>query len=226
MNKKKPIKNTTLKAKKESITSEPKFPYTLTPASLRKLLDLIPNSPKPTKVNKETLQTWGFMNSNDSYNIRVLKAVGMIDSSNVPTQVYIDFMSPTTGPAALGQEIRKVYSKLFETNNDPAHAPNEDLKRFFNVHSGGAEETLRLQMETFKALASYATFGASDTLENPGIGSAPGSNTNGQMSSKNLPQNGPITNINLHIHLPENKTKADYEAIIDRIGEAIYKTNQ
>ncbi|HEV7702276.1 MAG TPA: DUF5343 domain-containing protein [Candidatus Paceibacterota bacterium] len=225
MKNKKSIKTKSLRTKKESITSEPKFPYTLTPASLRKLLDLIPNSPKPTKVNKDTLKAWGFMNSNDSYNIRVLKAVGMIDSSNAPTQLYIDFMSPVSGPAALGKEIRKVYSKLFETSNDPANASNEDLKRFFNVHSGGAEETLRLQMETFKALASYATFGASDALENPSAGGTAGSNGSGQVSSQKLPQNGPAINIDLHIHLPENKTKAEYEAIIDRIGEAIYKTN-
>jgi hypothetical protein len=32
----------------------------------------------------------------------------------------------------------------------------------------------------------------------------------------------PIVNINLHIHLPENKSRRDYETIIEDIGRYIF----
>lgn len=207
----------------KGVNGEPKFPYTLTPSSLRKLLGEIPNRTKPPKLNRDTLKAWGYMNTNDQYNLRVLKSIGLIsESTNEPTQMYTDFMSPTTGPIILGKALQSVYAKLFETVLEPAKASNEDLKRFFNVYSGGSEETIRLQMETFKALASYATFGSSDVLERPDL--ALGNLEHSSPASINR-RAEPSLNISLHIHLPENKTKTEYEAIIDRIAEKIFKTD-
>lgn len=213
MAEKKTTKKTALSNK--TVTSEPKFPYTKTPGSLRRLLQEIPTKPKPPKFNKDTLQAWGYMNSNDQYNIRVLKAVGLVSPSNETTSVYAEFMSPETGALVLGKEVKKVYEQLFDTVSEPEKASDEELRRFFNVHSGGSDETLRLQMQTFKALASHATFGESDALEGA-VGGVHG----GRLQGGN--KGGPTININLHIHLPENKTKLEYEAIIDRIAASIY----
>src|SRR5262245_47129149 len=86
-------------------TGEPRYPYTVAPKSLRRILELIPERPKPPKINHSTLKTWGFRSHNDHSVLRVLKGVGLLSSSGEPTNSYADYMKPGTGAAALGKLI-------------------------------------------------------------------------------------------------------------------------
>src|SRR5438132_3472218 len=74
--------------------TQPKFPYSNKPNSLRKFLEQIPKRPKPAKVNADTLKGWGLKDSNDYSIIRVLKALGLVGSNGEPTEAYITFMTP------------------------------------------------------------------------------------------------------------------------------------
>ncbi|MCI0532049.1 MAG: DUF5343 domain-containing protein, partial [candidate division Zixibacteria bacterium] len=87
-------KKTAADASSSRVTSIPKFPYATTPNALRKFLQLVPQKPKPPKVNINTLQAWGLKNTNDKSIIRVLKALGLVDSNNEPTERYTEFMLP------------------------------------------------------------------------------------------------------------------------------------
>ena len=135
-------------------TSEPKFPYTPVPNSLRKFLKAVPSKPKPPRLTAEVLKSWGFTSSNDRYVIGILKKVDFLDSSGVPTHNYEAFMSKGTGPATLGTQLRRVYAPLFEASHRPHQDNQEDLKRLFHIHSGGSEGTINLQIQTFKAYAN------------------------------------------------------------------------
>lgn len=200
-----------------STHGDPKYPYSLTPNSLRRFLGMIPNKPRPPKITGETLKVWGFKNTNDASVLRVLKKLDLLSSAGEPTNYYAEFMKMDTGPAALGYRVRVVYAALFNNVANPEKATNEDLKNFFNIHSGGADETIRLQIETFKALAAYATFGESDPLtpESPPV--------TGDSTSGGIGAQGPAVRIDLHIHLPENKTKSDYDAILESIAHHLYQ---
>jgi hypothetical protein len=201
---------------------EPKYPYTLTPSSLRRFLDQVPTKPKPEKVTAPTLKAWGFKNTNDQSILRVLKALELLGSAGEPTTSYIEYMSRDKGPAALGRQIRKVYGALFTHVANPANAGQEELKNFFNTYGGGGERIVQLQIQTFKALAEHATFGASDPLDQaeeddeqqPGLG---------QQTKRLRRGSDAAVRIDLHIHLPENKTKADYDSILESIAKHIYK---
>ncbi len=199
---------------------EPKFPYVVTPAVLRRILETIPEKPKPVKVILNTLKGWGVTSSNDSSPLRVLKAIGLIGSTGEPTAQYVAFMKKDTGPNALGQLIQSTYPELFQNVLHPENATNDELKRFFNIHSGGAESTIKLQVDTFKALAAYATFGAADPLA---AGEDPGTDVSGSLDRGGQPSGNTAIRIDLHIHLPENKTKADYDAILESIANHIYR---
>jgi hypothetical protein len=201
--------------------SEPLFPYTNKPASLRKFLQLIPQKPKPNKVDKTLLQSWGFRDTNDQSILRVLKAVGLLNQSNEPTVLYTNFMNLNGGAGALAQPIRELYSPLFGATHTPYKETSESLKNLFNIHSGGSTATLDLQIQTFKALTESTTFavdvvaaGASKLAAAVSPGGHPPQGSNG---GNDVP-----VHINLHIHLPENKTRRDYEAIIEDIGRYIY----
>jgi hypothetical protein len=208
-------------SKRGKAESEPKFPYTTKPSSLRKLLQGIPKKPKPPRFDRELLRSWEFPDSNDYTMIRVLKAVGLVDASNQPTEIYARYMQLDGGSAALAEPIKQVYKPLFLASHTPYSESNEKLKNLFNIHSGGGERTLDQQIQTFRALCENTSFDtpasapqhtpATDGVSNAGL-ALPAQQTSA----------GPAVNINVHIHLPENKSRRDYEAMIEDIGRYIF----
>jgi hypothetical protein len=94
------------------------------------------------------------------------------------------------------------------------------LRKFFNIHSGGAEATIELQVQTFKALCEHADFTANSS-DGKATGSPGRSESLGVNGGDGVPPLPPIK-VDLHIHLPENKTTRDYEAIIQDIAKYIY----
>lgn len=209
-------KRTTVKASANSSRAEhgePKYPYTTKPGSLRKFLQLVPTKPKPPKVVTRTLETWGFSDSNDASMLRVLKAIGLLTEAGEPTDAYASFMKKDTGPSVLGDRIRSAYKELFEHVADPARADTEELINFFNIHSGGSDKTIQYQAQTFKALADSARFVEGTTVEVRTVAS-----TLAAPDEPLAPSGGPRFHIDLHIHLPENKSRNDYDAIFESIA--------
>jgi len=137
----KPAKKATQATEKiEKSSGTPKFPYTILPAVLKKLLKEIPKRPRPPKMTRETLKVWGVSASGNSDSaIRVLKKIGLLDESGQPKAEYALFMDPAKGPQVLGGLLGTTYKTLFETSLRPLDSSTEELKTFFNVHSGGAK---------------------------------------------------------------------------------------
>lgn len=199
--------------------TEAKFPYTTKPASLRRLLKDIPGKPKPAKFDRALLKSWGFSDTNDQTMLRVLKAVNLINDRNEPGDIYSQYMSMDDGAKVLGPEIRRVYAPLFQASHTPYQESNEKLKNLFNIHSGGGDRSLEFQIQTFKALSENAIFDSTSTGDGmgaEGLGSVPAKPIG------HSPAGAPVVNINLHIHLPENKSRRDYEDIIEDIGRHIF----
>jgi len=133
---------------KKQETGEPKFPYTVEPQALRRLLIEIPKRPKPPKVSRGTLQSWNVSKSNNSGQmIGVLKKLGLLNATGEPTDLYTEFMKTGVGPSVLAQRIRDVYRVLFENSHAPQNETNEELKKLFNIHSGGGEDAMRYQIQ-------------------------------------------------------------------------------
>jgi hypothetical protein len=205
------------KKKRARATSEtkPRFPYTTHAGALRKLLQEIPKRPKPGKLSLATLKTWKVTTTNDASPLRVLKELGLLSASGEPLPPYAAFMeAPPKGPRALGVRIKDVYKDLFETSHEP-HKNQSDLTTFFKIHGGGGERTVDYQIQTFKALSESADFtGVSDPSGDTGDDARDGGGSGGGRM--------PAVKIDLHIHLPENKTARDYESIIQDIAKYIY----
>jgi hypothetical protein len=211
-------------SKTRATTSEPKFPYTPAPNSLRKFLKQAPHKPKPPKVTSELLKSWGLTSSNDRYIIGILKKLDFLDPTGVPTQNYEAFMYKVTGPATMGVQIRRVYAPLFQASLRPHEDSEEDLKRLFHIHSGGSEGTIKFQILTFKTLCEFASFEPQLPVTQPTTTGLLTASTAGPPTMQaSVGTAVPTIHIDLHIHLPENKTTRDYEAIIQDIARYIYK---
>lgn len=217
MAKKRSIKKTVERPKgsSSSATTKPKFPYTTKPKSLRKFLDLVPDKPRPPKVNADTLRAWGMKDTNDRSIIRVLKALELVSPLNETTDRYAEFMSPEKGPAVLGAAIREVWAGLFDNSHAPHREDEPTLRNFFNVHSGGSEKTMALQVQTFKAVCDHADFKA------PALPTAPTGTQPAPAATNALGSAGAAIHIDLHVHLPENKSRRDYEYMFEDIARYI-----
>lgn len=168
----------------------------------------------------ETLKGWNVSNSNNSNTVTgVLKKIGLLDQSGQPNDHYTAFMTPGSGSAVLGQRLQDTYRVLFENSRSPQTAPTEELKTMFNIHSGGGEDVMRLQIRTFKILAEFAAFtDASASGTRSDVVNSGDTNPNNKPGMSRIP---PVQ-IDLHIHLPENKSTREYEAIIQDIAKYIY----
>ncbi len=212
-------------AKKKPVsTSSPKLPYTVTPNALRKFLKFVPEKPKPEKVNNELLSAWELGGNNANSIIRVLKAIGLVSSANDPTEDYELFMHRQGGPQHLANLVRVTYRPLFNASHNPHQESDDSLKNLFNIHSGGSEATLQHQIATFKTLCEFADFSSAIPEGAVESSAAVLSDTGAaQAGSSGIGNSGGATiHIDLHIHLPENKSARDYQAIFEDIGRYIY----
>jgi hypothetical protein len=216
-----------IKQKNTASFTEAKFPYTNKPGSLRKLLKAIPTKPKPPKFDTQLLKSWGFRDGNDYSMVRVLKAVDLLNEKNEPNESYSQFMSLDRGARILGAEIRRLYAPLFNAAHKPYDETADKLKNLFNIHSGGGERGLELQMQTFKALCESASFDPISPVSGSTAVNSAVVATAANAIGASGPTGQPTVNINLHIHLPENKTRRDYTDIIEDIGRYIFgRTNE
>jgi hypothetical protein len=158
--------------------------------------------------------------------VRVLKAVGLINDSNEPTERYAAFMNPDDAGKALGSEVRRVYAPLFQASHTPHTESAEKLKNLFNIHSGGGEKAMENQIATFKALAENADVSAQASDTTAAHHTTDGSRSDAASRDSSRGAQYPIVNINLHIHLPENKSRREYEDIIEDIGRYIFGQTQ
>jgi hypothetical protein len=195
------------------------FPYTTRPGGLRRFLAEVPNRPRPTRVNQDLLASWGLSGTENASITRVLKAVGLVNDNNEPSDNYTGFMRAGTGPTVLAGLIRRTYAPLFEAAHQPHREPTDALQNLFNIHSGGG--TIELQIQTFRALCDFADFEAQSNANEAAIPGNLPSRRGGEESSS-LGEGGPPIHIDLHIHLPPGKSSRDYQYIIQDIAKYLY----
>jgi Family of unknown function (DUF5343) len=210
--------------KKALDSGEPKFPYTTEPKALRRMLTEIPKRPKPPKVTLDVLKSWDVSKNNNARTaINVLKKIGLLAQSGEPTNIYVEYMKTGVGAAVLADRIKDTYRVLFDNSHAPQNETDEELRKLFHIHSGGGDDTMRLQIQTFKALSEHADFtavaGSGESRTDQTDGARPA------VGGAHFDHQLPPVQVDLHIHLPENKTTRDYEAIIQDIAKYIYGRN-
>ena len=212
-------KGTNKETKARRTYGTPKYPYVYTPTALDRFMKQISEKPTPGTVDYDLLKAWGFNNSNDKKITTVLKEIKFLDGNGSPTENYIAFKSNQNGSEVLGKYLQDRYDKLFTTvsnYNNP-----EELHSFFNTFGGGGEDVVKLQVRTFQALANHATFGSSDPLSTS-RDDVQNNNGSDESTPKQMGTASAAIHIDLHIHLPENKSKGEYDSILESIANHIY----
>ncbi|MCL2572488.1 MAG: DUF5343 domain-containing protein [Defluviitaleaceae bacterium] len=167
----------------------------------------------PERFTVKFLEDLGFKSSTDRLIIGILKALGLLEDSGVPTQRYFDFLDQSQSKNIIAQGTQEAYEDLFNLRKDAQVMSNDEVKNKLKTLTQGqkSERVIELMAMTFRALCNYADWSRVDTplktVENksPEI-----------LANENIKQNLPIDEIeeqgqrngkmnlhyNIQIHLP------------------------
>ena len=169
-----------------------------------------------------------YQNSNDRAIINVLKALGFLDDSGVPTPRYHRYLDQTQSALVLAEGIRDAYEDLFRINRNAHEMSNQDVKNKMKTLSEGAftDRVLTQMAGTFTTLVKDADFAAAPTPDarqdtplapdTPEVLTQPA--TNGQPSLAAASPFGSLA-YNINIQLPESRDPAVYNAIFKALRE-------
>lgn len=190
--------------------------------------EAILNAQAPEKFTVKFLKDLGFTSSTDIQFINVLKSLGFLDDSGVPTELYYQLFDQSETKRIVAERIRQAYSDLFALNVNSQNMSIDDLKGKFKSMTSGqkSDSTIRQMVNTFSNLCSYAEWENTPqpkekakkeihTPEDSTVVVHENHNINGQE------QRIFDLNYDIHIHLPATRDPAVYDALFSSLAKHI-----
>ncbi|HET6153635.1 MAG TPA: DUF5343 domain-containing protein [Marmoricola sp.] len=148
--------------------------YTTVPGKVPDLMGKIRTAGVPPKATKAWLQSLGYTSSNDPSLIGVLRQIGFIDMSGVPTPAWKQYRG-ADHEEVLGRAITLGYDSLFAVYPDANERSNTELANVFSTQTSAGKQVVDKMVATFKGLAGIAKFdGAPLPPAAPAATTAPG----------------------------------------------------
>lgn len=189
--------------------------------------EAILNAQAPEKFTVKFLKDLGFTSSTDTQFINVLKSLGFLDDSGVPTELYYKLFDQAETKRIVAECIRQSYSDLFALNINSQNMSIEELKGKFKSITGGqkSDSTIRQMVNTFCNLCSYADW---ENIQPPkevkkDIQTLEETANHIQESHDTEEQEQRTFDLNydIHIHLPATRDPAVYDALFSSLAKHI-----
>lgn len=203
-------------------------PYMPSVKNLNAILDKIQHAGVPEAFGYDFLRDLGFTSSNDRSVVKVLKYIGMLDSSGRPQTSYREFTNHTKAKGILAGRLRTAFDDLFLAHKNAQDMSVEALKGWFKSKTGVGDAVAKKIATTFKTLASYADF---KNAEQPAVEipekDAEGSNPPPkQINSPPPPPSKPAALdlglvYRIEVHLPDTQNVETYRAIFRALREEL-----
>ena len=202
--------------------------YLVTTKNFDSIFTALLSAKAPTNLNFSFLKTLGFTSSNDSLYIRLFKDLGLIDSSNAPTDKYFKFLDQSESKKVIAECIEEAYSDLFAINKKAHELSEADVKNKLKTLTQGTKEDniLALMAKTFKTLCDYADWSKPTTKKIEPVNNPKETPVIEIPKETNPPQGDherkgakPSLHYNIQIHLPETRDTAVYDAIFKSLKE-------
>lgn len=210
--------------------------YLMTTKNLESFFAAIQTAKAPERFTNKFLNQLDFTSSNDRLYLGLLKGLGFTDESGVPTKRYYAFLDQSESGRILAEAIREAYEDLFAINKKAQDLSVDEVKNKLRTLTQGqkSDNVVGLMAATFKALASFAdwttplpdikitgTAGTADpaatsattlaTAKKPVVHPVP-------QSEAGNPGGKPLQlRYDIHIHLPESRDPAVFDAIFDAL---------
>lgn len=204
--------------------------YLVSTKNLENFIDAVLGAQAPEKFTNKFINDLGFTSSNDRLYIGLFKSLGLLDDNSVPTQKYYNFLDETRYKKVLADCIRESYNELFNINKNANKLDATEIKNKFKTLTQGkkTDKVLTLMTSTFKALCDLADFST-----HPSVNEFDDSNKVNEKkentSNMNITYENDSAKIDtslhydFHIHLPETRDDAVYDAIFKSMKRYLYK---
>jgi hypothetical protein len=199
------------------------FPYTTVPGKIKPLLARIRDVGIPPKVTVQWLKTVGFTSSNDASLIGVLKYIGFIDASGVPTARWTQYRG-AEHKAVLGEALRTSYADLFAVYPDANQRPVGELDHVFSTSSSGGKHVITRIVSTFRTLAEQAEFSPVGDRTDLHLVSGPLHTPAAPRAVATAARNsgGPPLHIDVQIHISPEASAEQIDQIFASMAKHLY----
>jgi hypothetical protein len=201
--------------------------YLVTTKNFDALINALLSAKAPEKFNRAFLTSLDFTSSNDTLYIRLFKDLGLIDSSNVPTERYYRFLDQSESKRVFAECIDEAYSDLFAINKRAYDMSEGEIKNKLKTLTQGSKEdnVLGLMAKTFKAICEYADWSIKTPTLTSNISISeikPKDSTKDEPTANLKKVLNPSLHYNIEIHLPETRDSAVYDAIFRSLKEHLF----
>ncbi|MEQ9376396.1 MAG: DUF5343 domain-containing protein [Imperialibacter sp.] len=203
--------------------------YLVATNKLDDIFNALLSAKAPSSLTTGFLKTLGFTSSNDALYVRLFKDLGLIDSSNVPTEKYFRFLDQAESKKVIAECIEEAYSDLFALNKKANKLSEADVKGKFKTLTQGTKEDniINLMAKTFKALCDYADWTSKSSIKPPDTPETkttktPEPSVEVPLIAGHKKGINPSLHYNIEIHLPETRDTAVYDAIFKSLKEHLF----
>jgi hypothetical protein len=205
--------------------------YLVATNKLEDIFNALLSAKAPASLSTAFLKTLGFTSSNDTLYVRVFKDLGLIDSSNTPTEKYFRFLDQAESKKVIAECIEEAYSDLFAINKKANELSEAEVRGKFKTLTQGTKEDniINLMAKTFKALCDYADWSTKTPSKKTDVSDAKTAKP-AEISKDPVPELAthdkkgikPSLHYNIEIHLPETRDTAVYDAIFKSLKEHLF----
>jgi len=203
----------------------PDYAYTTVTGKIKPLFDKLRTAGVPQKVTQAWLKTVGFTSSNDGTLIGVLKFIGFIDQSGIPTARWNNFRG-ANHKVVLGEAIRQGYADLYAVYPDAHARTNTELQHVFSTSSSAGQQVVNKTVQTFKALVDEADFPANaaptETSMHTGPLHTPAASPALPAAVPQMLSGGPAVHIDIQIHISPESTAGQIDKIFESMAKHLY----
>ena len=181
----------------------------------------------PEKFTNKFMADLGFTSSTDRLFANVLKSIGFLDDSGVPTERYFKFLDQSCSKQMVAEGVREAYEDLFNLNVTAYMMSQADVEGKLKTLTNGskAAATITQMAKTFVALCSYADWSAATVSPQPETSVASPKQEEpanlSVISSQEYRSTGFDLNYDIHIHLPATRDQAVYDALFASLAKHI-----
>ena len=209
--------------------------YLTTYKNVDGILAAIRSAQAPPRFTQKFLESLGFASAGDRLFINVLKALGLLNETGIPTRRYHEYLDQTQSEAVLADAIRQAYSDLFLVNTKAQEMSANEVRNKMKTLSEGrySEAVLQKMAGTFKAFVKHADFSAvpASRLEQvvePAITPERPLGHEGKDVAPSLTDSGVPSRIgglvySINIQLPESRDQAVYDALFKSLKEHLLR---
>jgi hypothetical protein len=200
--------------------------YLVTTKNLENFLTAIIAAQTPDRFTQKFLESLEFKSANDRLFIKMLKELGFLDASGVPTERYNEYLDQTQSKVVLAKALREAYSDLFKVNTKANQLSEKEVKGKIKTLTGGkrSDNVYNWMSKTFVALCSQADFSTSPATieEKPKVTPDPLEPTpaddQNEIAAVHTALSKPLSlHYNIQIILPDTRDHKVYEAIFSSL---------